>query len=256
LPSNPVRFAEPLREEDPPVRDPLEPHEVLAVADVLRQGAHRAQPRHAVGPRRKGRTTVAHAPTSDELVEMRRRDEQDAAAVLLLAFCGVRAGELAALRWKHVEFTSGRLRVERSFTATGGVETSTKGKENRTTVLPDQVAGPLARMSQRPRFTGDDDLVFCNTVGGYMDMSAFRRRFKRACKLAGIKRDTRVHDLRHGFTTESRQIFSADHVRAMAGHKDARTAQRYAHPRDQTDAANRMTRYLEERIAASTSLAR
>jgi integrase len=58
----------------------------------------------------------------------------------------------------------------------------------------------------------------------------------------------RVHDLRHGPTTDLRSVFDADAVRKLVGHKDARTAQRYAHARDQTDAAARWTKYLDDMI--------
>ena len=165
----------------------------------------------------------------------RQEDEQDAVAVLLLAFCGLRSGELAALRWRHIDFTGSRIRVERSYSATVRVENGTKGKETRWTVLPHQVAEPLARIGQRDHHTADDDLVFCDEHGHYIDMSAYRRRFKRAVTAAGINRHVRVHDLRHGATTDMRSLFTADHVQKLVGHRDARTAQRYAHARSQAD---------------------
>ena len=215
-------------------------------------GEHRSERRVAVGPRVKGRRTVTRQPKDEELAELRRQDEQDAVAVLVLAFCGLRLGELAALCWRHVDFAGGRVRIERSFSPANGEEGPTKGKERRWTVLPEQVAGPLARLGTRERFTRDADLVVCNAVGDHIDVSAFRRRFKRAVTTAGIERHVRLHDLRHGATTDLRSVFTADHVQKLVGHRDARTAQRYAHARDQTDAAARWSAYLAEQIEGTS----
>jgi integrase len=250
LAANPVRWAEPLREEELPVRDPLEPHEVLEVVEVLSGGLHRRERRHGVGPRRPKRATQVRIPSASEAATMAEEDLRDAAAVLVLGFCGLRLGEVAALRWRHIRFSEGRVRVERSFSA--GQETGTKGRETRWVPLPDQVATALAKLGQRGHDGGDDDLVMCGPAGHRLDGSALRRRYKRALEVAGLP-PSRLHDLRHGYTTEARQEFSADVVRAYAGHKDARTAQRYAHARSQTDAAQRMTRYIAERVEQATS---
>ena len=104
LAANPVQRVEPLAEDEIPPREPLDPAEVVQVAQAMRAGLHRAECRHGVGPRRKGRNTAVRTPTRAETKAMRAQDEQDAAAVLVLAFCGLRAGELAALRWRHVDF--------------------------------------------------------------------------------------------------------------------------------------------------------
>jgi integrase len=248
LAANPVRWCEPLGEEEPDEREPLDPIEVMAVSRAMAAGQHRAERRVAVGPRVKGRKTVAREPNADELAELRRQDEQDAVAVLVLAFCGIRLGELAALRWRHIDFSGGQIRIERSFSPANGSEGPTKGKERRWTVLPDQVSQPLAKLGTRSHFTKDEDLVICNATGDHIDVSAFRRRFKRAVKAAGVDRHVRLHDLRHGATTDLRSVFTADHVQKLVGHRDARTAQRYAHARDQSDAAARWSAYLAEQI--------
>ena len=55
----------------------------------------------------------------------------------------------------------------------------------------------LDRLSRRPHFTEESELVFGNEVGEVIDNSALRRRFKAALERAGLK-PIRSHDLRHG----------------------------------------------------------
>ncbi|MGG7380571.1 tyrosine-type recombinase/integrase, partial [Escherichia coli] len=70
-----------------------------------------------------------------------------------------------------------------------------------------QVAEALARLGQRIVFAEPDDLVFCGTVGGYLDGSALSKRYRRALQRAAL-RPLRFHDLRHTFGT--RVIGKAD----------------------------------------------
>ena len=61
-----------------------------------------------------------------------------------------------------------------------------------------RVAEALARLDQREYFTNEDDLVFCGTVGGYLDGSALSKRYRAALRRAAL-RPLRFHDLRHTF---------------------------------------------------------
>ena len=97
-----------------------------------------------------------------------------------------------------------------------------------TTGLAPNVAGALASLGQRERFTSDDDLVFCTEPGTYMDGPALRRRYQTALDCAGLRR-LRFHDLRHTFGT--RMIGKADIVRVKEwmGHASVSTTMRYLH---------------------------
>src|SRR4051794_14980577 len=90
------------------------------------------------------------------------------------------------------------------------------------------VARALAGLAGRERFTAEEDLVFCNEVGSYMDGSALRRRYQTALDCAGLRR-LRFHDLRHTFGT--RMIGKADIVRVKEwmGHASVSTTMRYLH---------------------------
>jgi integrase len=90
------------------------------------------------------------------------------------------------------------------------------------------VAHALARLAARPRWTSDDDLVFCGELGGFLDGSALRRRYGQALERGGLRR-LRFHDLRHTFGT--RMIGKADIVRVKEwmGHASVSTTMRYLH---------------------------
>ncbi len=157
---------------------------------------------------------------------VRAASEQDGAIFLTAAFTGLRRGELIALRWRDVDFTGSPLRVRASYAA--GALTAPKSGKVRSVPLAPEVAKALAKLSQRERSTGDDDLVFVGETGSYLDGSALRRRYKTALTDAAL-RPLRFHDLRHTFGT--RMIAKADirRVQEWMGHADIQTTMRYLH---------------------------
>jgi integrase len=117
---------------------------------------------------------------------------------MVAAFSGLRMEELLALRWRHVIWEAQRPHVQRAYTL--GQEDSPNGRLGRTVPLAEQPAEALARLSKRPMFTRNPDLVFCSRTGEHLDGSALRRRFKAARDAAiAENRDMpalRFHDLR------------------------------------------------------------
>jgi integrase len=152
--------------------------------------------------------------------------EQDAAIFLTAAFTGLRRGELVALRWRDVDFARSHLRVRASYTD-GALSTPKSGKMRSVPMAPD-VSAALARLGQRPAWTGDDDLVFIGQAGGYLDASALYRRYKKTLVRAGL-RDLRFHDLRHTFGTQVIATASILKVKEWMGHADVDTTMRYLH---------------------------
>ncbi len=55
------------------------------------------------------------------------------------------------------------------------------------------------RLAAGPAWT-DDDLVFCDELGGVLHPDRFTRRFTAAARRAGVK-PIRLHDLRHTWAT-------------------------------------------------------
>ena len=239
LEENPVIATEKRREAEPAEIITYTVEEVQRIAEAARQGAHRAK----------------HAPavTEEEREARALEDEQDAALIVVGAYCGLRMGELLALRWRHVGWEAQRLHVQRSYTL--GEESSPKGRKGRTVPLADQPAQALARLSQRSRFIKAGDLVFCSRVGGHVDGSALRRRYK-AARDAVIADDPdvpvlRFHDLRHTFGTLAASSFDLTNVQAMMGHADARTTTRYLHARPAAEDAAKLTRIFAGGSAAA-----
>ena len=165
---------------------------------------------------------------------------QDGDMVRVAAYCGLRLGELLALRWRDIYFEGHVLTISRAMSA--GVETTTKSGRVRQVPLSDQAAAALDRISRMSRFTGPDELVFCNAIGRHMDGSAFRRRYRRAQQAAGVS-PLRVHDLRHTFGS----LCAAGGVdlvtiQAWMGHSDLATTGRYLHARPASEKAAELTR--------------
>lgn len=168
--------------------------------------------------------------------------EQHAAIFLSAAFTGLRRGELLALRWRDVDFGGSLIRVRASY-AGGKLTTPKSGKVRSVPMAPD-VAKALARLGERERWTGDDDLVFVGETGGYLDGSALRRRYTEALKRAGLQ-PLRFHDLRHVFGT--RMIAKADirRVQEWMGHADIQTTMRYLHYAPRGDEAELVAEAFE-----------
>jgi integrase len=152
--------------------------------------------------------------------------EQDAAIFLTAAFTGLRMGELLALRWRDVDFAGATIRVRASY-YNGQLTTPKSGKVRAVPLAPD-VASALAKLGDREHWVGDDDLVFAGELGGYLDGSALRRRYKLALAAAAL-RPLRFHDLRHTFGTRMIGLADIRRVQEWMGHADVQTTMRYLH---------------------------
>jgi integrase len=141
---------------------------------------------------------------------------------------GLRKGELAALRWRDVDWTASRIRVRQNYVR--GEFGSPKSKRSaRSVPMADQVGGELDRVSKTSRFTAPDDLVFAHpATGGPLAKANMSRRFTRALKEAGLN-EHRFHDLRHTFGTRMAAVGTPLRtLQEWMGHRDIATTQRYA----------------------------
>ena len=142
--------------------------------------------------------------------------------VLVLAYCGLRWGELAALKVKRVDLQRRRIEVAESVVEVDGVLTwgTPKGYERRSVPVPAFLADELrGHLDDR----APDDLVFTGLRGGGVLRNRIFRRagFDRAATAGGL--DGLVpHELRH--TAASLAVSSGANVKAVQrilGHASA-----------------------------------
>jgi integrase len=188
------------------------------------------------------------------------RDERLEALYVLAVHCGMREGELLALRWDDVDLDSAKpaLRVRRTLTRGEDgrgwvVGASTKSGRGRRVRLTRRAAAALKdhrkrQLEERMRLAGlwrDTGLVFPNETGSLLNPSNLRNRsFKRIKARSGVRDDLRFHDLRHTCATLLlSEGVNAKVVSEMLGHASiAITLNTYSHvlPDMQDSAADAM----------------
>jgi integrase len=161
----------------------------------------------------------------------------DRAMFLTSAMCGLRQGELLALRWGDVDWSAQRINVRLNYARKHG-DRSPKSKASRRSVpLPDVVGGELDRLSKAATFSGAADRVFTLT-GDTLDYSALARRFRAAVKASEVRPIT-FHGLRHTFAVQcARAGVPMRTLQHWMGHSEIAATEIYARfARDQNEVA-------------------
>ncbi len=167
--------------------------------------------------RRREKRFLTHA-QADALADAAGPDRL---AVLVLAYCGLRFGELAALRVRNVDPLRRRLHIEESATEVDGVMVfgTPKSHHCRSAPVPRSLVDSLAAACAGK---SPDDLVFTAPRGGVIMLRNWRRRvFDPALARAGLE-DLTPHELRH--TAASLAVAAGANVKAvqrMLGHASA-----------------------------------
>jgi integrase len=173
--------------------------------------------------------------TDDEIARFLRaaRDDDDLTFALYATavYTGMRAGELAGLRWDDVDFDRRLITVQRSFAG------PTKAGDVRHVPILD----PLLPILRAWRLRCPIALVFPNAVGEMHDPSAriFQERLHVVLRAAGLPDSVRAgktrpyirfHDLRHTFASQwvlkGGDLFK---LQKILGHKSVQMTMRYAH---------------------------
>ncbi len=160
------------------------------------------------------------------LTHQQVRDLADAAgphatAILMLAYCGLRWGELAALRVSRLDLMRRRLTVAEAVTEVRGHLTwgTPKSHQYRSVPVPRFLLDDLAALVAG---RAPEDLVFVTSSGAVLRNLNFRRDvFDRAAVDAGLDGLT-PHELRH--TAASLAVSAGANVKAvqqMLGHASA-----------------------------------
>jgi integrase len=150
------------------------------------------------------------------------------------ALTGVRVGELLALQRKHVDFETGKLRVEQSLWEGQIVSVKTRSSIR---VIPfgEVLAGHLTNHLQGSVHTGPEDFVFCHKSGAPLNPDVLRRDvLYPALDRLGIarpKRSSGFHTFRHSAASFlNEQTGNLKLAQQFLGHADInRTANVYTH---------------------------
>ena len=174
--------------------------------------------------------------------------------VRLAAYCGLRAGEVAALRRGGIDLDRDRLLVTQSLTDVGGHLSfgGTKTGRNRTVPIPHSLIPDLISHLDTEVGHLPDALLFTDRNGGPIRHGTlYSRHFKPAALRAGLPRDLRFHDLRHSFA--ALLIAEGAHPRAIMermGHSSITvTLNTYGHLFPALEAT--LTTNLDRTIAAA-----
>ena len=170
------------------------------------------------------------------------------AMIPLMAYTGLRSGEVRALTWEDIDFNNGTLRINKSVNDNQDMKISDPKTEGSSrTIQLDSIT--LKRMSEhREKLPVDCELVFPNMRGnqsgsGILCTNPIRaRNFKRrvlqpAVKKLGLPEEVNLHTFRH--TSVFLGVLSGSDILAISkrlGHKSIRiTADTYSDLFKETD---------------------
>lgn len=160
---------------------------------------------------------------------------RDAAMVVVMAFTGVRLGELLGLQWDDIG--DGWLRVERAVDVRTGATTQTKTFRSRSVPVLEPTARAFQWLAATMPPPSPSAPIFPSNTGGRMRQNTYRERvFRPGAQLAGLP-DARPHELRHTFAS----LMIARGVTPLRlskwmGHSDPVTTMRvYAHLFDRVE---------------------
>jgi len=176
--------------------------------------------------------------------------------VYLLAYTGIRWGEMIALRRSRIDLDRSRIEIAESVSEVAGALhfTETKTFRRRTLVLPQFLTARLRTHMAAHTAPWPDALLFTAPAGGPLRNTNFRRRiWAPALAEAGLPEGLRIHDMRH--TCSALLIAAGAHPKAIQmqlGHSSARfTLDRYGHL--YPSSLERVARTLEEIHAAGSA---
>lgn len=140
--------------------------------------------------------------------------------VRTLAYTGLRFGEAAALRVRHIDLKRRRLHIEKSITEVNGkqIEGTPKNHRTRNVPIPQFLVADLAQFTATKH---PEDYLFESRQHTPVRASNVRAHFDLAAAAIG-ERGLHLHDLRH--TAASLAISSGANVKVvqtMLGHKSA-----------------------------------
>jgi len=153
--------------------------------------------------------------------------------VVVFAFnTGMRLNEIVNLKWKNIDF-------EKKVIIVGDEDFVTKGKNQRYVPFGEEVERILQRIKNGkttpslilPLKNGEkNSFVFAKDNGMAYTGDYFSKKFKRACRDAGLDEAIHFHTLRHSFASNlAQQGVSLYVIKELLGHSSISTTEIYAH---------------------------
>jgi integrase len=159
-------------------------------------------------------------------------------AALILGFsCGLRRGEIRALRWKNVDFDRNIMNIVENFTDDDGMKEPKAGSS--------RIVPTFGHMSEilhvlydtNPYGHGPDDFVLPNVERDTPLASVtIKRGFERIMDKIGIDKGQReqrklsFHSMRHSFITRAMEVGLSEFVVSkLSGHKTTAMVRHYSH---------------------------
>lgn len=147
----------------------------------------------------------------------------------LLAFSGMRRGEILALEWKDIDFTSKTLAISKSRKRTnlGEVTGDTKTGITRSITLDSETLKILLSWKKEQlKFLGRQKIIFTNSTGGYMLLNHPLKTLNAVIEKHKL-RPIDIHRFRHIHTTmlilSNKSENSLGAIMERLGHTDIKT---------------------------------
>lgn len=250
IPANPLTLVRPPKKPHKDAVKPLAPATVERIRAVLAGAMDVPVPEQT----RKGVRIGAYVVPDDRAPVSRTRD---ATIVSVLAYAGLRPGELRALRWGDI--AKATLVVERAADPDGRIK-GTKTSSRRAVRLLAPLASDLKVLRIAEGSPGDDVLILHRDGRPWTktDWTTWQQnRWGRAVKLAGLNPAPRPYDLRHSFASlllaEGRAVH---YVATQLGHSPTLTLTTYGHLFAEFEDAKRIDTAAEIRKARRASSTR
>ncbi len=155
-----------------------------------------------------------------KLIEKSRENSRTSAIISVLAYTGMRVGELCGLKIEDVDSSEGIITIHAG-----------KGDKDRIVVMPDECREAIEEyLKTRLLKDTDNDFLFVSRKGSKLDTSTVERIVKALAREAGIAKKVTPHVLRHTFATAVlRNGGDIRFIQQILGHSSVATTQIYTH---------------------------
>lgn len=150
-------------------------------------------------------------------------------AICLQLYCGLRVGEVQALRWDDIDYKSRMLLLKSSYDRKlKKINNWLKTKETHQVVIPNELFRLLdaSKPSNKKRYiVGNGDNIF--------SYHKYYKKIKKYCKELGVIKNVSTHTLRHSSPLIYLQNgASYEDIQYLLGHTSLNMTQRYIHDND------------------------